>query len=70
MSVTTELETIALANTKKGVISISNITEPYGAGSGDVTSIGISLTGKEPEWKVHIPKENVDAVIEALQKSK
>ena len=70
MSVTTELETIALANTKKGVIRISNITEPYGAGSGDVTSIGISLTGKEPEWKVHIPKENVDAVIEALQKSK
>jgi len=70
MSNTTELERITLANTKKGVISISNITEPYGAGSGDVTSIGISLTGKEPEWKVHIPKENVDAVIEALKKSK
>jgi len=70
MSNTTELERITLANTKKGVISISNITEPYGAGSGDVTSIGISLTGKEPEWKVHIPKENVDAVIAALQKSK
>jgi len=70
MSNTTELERITLANTKKGVISISNITEPYGAGSGDVTSIGISLTGKEPEWKVHIPKENVDAVIAALEKSK
>lgn len=70
MSTTTEIETIALANTKKGVISISNITEPYGAGSGDVTSIGISLTGKEPEWKVHIPKENVDALIAALEKSK
>lgn len=70
MSNTVELERIALANTKKGVISISNISEPYGAGSGDVTSIGISLTGKEPEWKVHIPKENVDAVIEALQKAK
>ena len=70
MSNTTELERITLANTKKGVISISNITEPYGAGSGDVTSIGISLTGKEPEWKVHIPTENIDAVIAALQKAK
>jgi len=69
MSTTTEIEKIELANTKKGVISISNITEPYGAGSGDVTSIGISLTGKEPEWKVHIPKENIAAVIEALQKA-
>jgi len=70
MSTTTEIDKIALANTKKGVISVSHITEPYGAGSGDVTSIGISLTGKEPEWKVHIPKENVDALIAALEKSK
>ena len=52
------------------MITVSNITEPYGAGSGEVTSIGISLTGKEPEWKVHIPKENIDEVIAALQKSK
>ena len=70
MSNTTEIEKITLANTKKGVITVSNITEPYGVGSGDVTSIGISLTGKEPEWKVHLPKENIDAVIAALQKSK
>lgn len=70
MSNTVEIERIELANTKKGIISISNISEPYGEGSGEVTSIGISLTGKEPEWKVHIPKENIDAVIEALQKSK
>ena len=69
MSNTTEIEKIALANTKKGVISISNITEPYGEGSGNVTSIGISLTGKEPEWKVHLPTENIDAVIAALQKA-
>jgi len=69
MSNTTEIEKIALANTKKGVISISNITEPYGEGSGNVTSIGISLTGKEPEWKVHLPSENIDAVIAALQKA-
>lgn len=70
MSNIKEIETIELANTKKGVISIGTITDPYGAGSGEVTSIGISLTGDEPEWKVHIPKENIDAVIEALKKSK
>ena len=70
MSSITEIERITLANTKKGIISISNVTEPYGAGSGDVTSIGISLTGKEPEWKVHIPTENIDAVIAALHKAK
>jgi len=70
MSTTTQIETIELAGTKNGTISIANITEPYGANSGDVTSIGISLVGDDVEWKVHIPKENIDAVIEALQKSK
>ncbi|PIF03872.1 MAG: hypothetical protein CSA86_04255 [Arcobacter sp.] len=70
MSNITEIETIPLANTKNGIISISNVTQPYGVGSKDVTSIGISLTGEEPEWKVHIPKENIDALIAALEKSK
>jgi hypothetical protein len=70
MSTTTLLETIDLSGTKKGIISIANITEPYGAGTDTVTSIGISLAGDEVEWKVHIPKENLDAVIEALKKAK
>jgi hypothetical protein len=70
MSNIVEVESIELANTKKGIISISNVTEPYGKGSGNVTSIGISLSGKEPEWKVHIPTENIDALIAALEKSK
>ncbi len=62
--------TIALEGTKNGVISISQIEEPYGKGSETVASIGISLAGKaeEPEWKVHLPKGNLAAVIEALQK--
>ena len=61
--------TIALSGTKKGVISVTKIEEPYGAGSGTVASIGISLAGNadEPEWKVHLPMDNLDAVIEALQ---
>lgn len=62
-------KTIALSGTKKGVISVSKIEEPYGAGSGTVASVGISLAGNanEPEWKVHIPMDNLDEVIAALQ---
>ena len=64
--------TLPLEGTKNGVISISKIEEPYGAGSNTVASIGISLAGNadEPEWKVHLPLGNLDAVIDALQKLK
>lgn len=57
---------------KKGVISISKVDEPYGAGSDSVASIGISLAGdsKNPEWKVHLPMGNIDAVVEALKSIK
>ena len=60
---------IALEGTKKGVISVTKIVEPYGKESGTVASIGISLAGnaEEPEWKVHLPIGNLDEVIEALQ---
>lgn len=62
--------TLPLEGTKNGVISISKIEEPYGTGSNTVASIGISLAGNadEPEWKVHLPLGNLNAVIEALQK--
>ncbi len=65
-------KTITLNGTKKGVISVTKIDEPYGAGSASVASIGISLVGNanEPEWKVHIPLENIDDVIEALKELK
>ena len=64
--------TLPLEGTKNGVISISKMEEPYGAGSNTVASIGISLAGNadDPEWKVHLPLGNLDAVIEALQKLK
>ncbi len=56
----------------KGKISITTITAPYGPKSENVASIGISLKAdaNEPDWKVHIPKSNIDQVIEALQKAK
>lgn len=61
--------TIPLSGTKKGVISVTKIDEPYGAGSATVATIGISLVGdsENPEWKVHIPLDNLDAVIKALE---
>ncbi len=70
MSRTTQLAEISLAGTKKGKIFISNISEPYGAGTDDVVSIGISLNGETVEWKSHIPYANLDEVIEVLQKAK
>lgn len=61
-------KTIALSGTKNGVISVSKIEEPYGKGSATVASVGISLAGnaEEPEWKVHLPMDNLDEVIAAL----
>ncbi len=70
MSTTIQIETIKLSGTKEGTISVANITEPYGAGTNTVTSIGISLIGDDVEWKVHIPKENIDELIKALEKAK
>lgn len=62
-------KTIALSGTKKGVISVAKIEEPYGKNSATVASIGISLAGdsENPEWKVHLPMDNLDEVIEALK---
>ena len=60
--------TIALSGTKNGVISVTKIEEPYGKDSATVASIGISLAGdsENPEWKVHLPMDNLDEVIAAL----
>ncbi len=68
----TAVDEIALSGTKDGKISVTTIAEPYGKGSESVASIGISLQAdaKEPDWKVHIPKANIDAVIAALQEAK
>lgn len=73
MSKTTTIDTVlSLAGTKNGVIAVSKIEEPYGKKSTPVASIGISLSGdaENPEWKVHIPLENIEDVIAALQKIK
>ena len=69
MSTITELGNLALSGTKKGKISISNVTEPYGKDTPDIVSIGISLNGPDVQWKSHIPYENLEEVISVLQKA-
>jgi len=68
----TEIAQMDLSGTSDGKITVTTIEEPYGAGSESVASIGIALqaNAQEPDWKVHIPKANIDAVIEALEKAK
>jgi hypothetical protein len=60
-------EEFSLAGTKDGTISIGELKEPYGQNSDPVVSIAISLNGDEPDWKVHIPYENLTDVISTLQ---
>ena len=69
---TNKIEEIALSGTKDGRISVAVVEQPYGPKSESVVSIGISLQADaaEPDWKVHLPKANIDAVIAALQKAK
>lgn len=61
---------IKLHGTKKGGISITKIEKPYGEKSSPVVSIGIFLdtSNEEPNWKSHIPIENLSEVIEELKK--
>ena len=67
----TNIAELNLNGTKDGKITISTIEQPYGANSESVASIGISLksNSSEPDWKVHIPKANIDDVISALQEA-
>lgn len=68
----TIIEEMSLSGTENGKITVTTVEEPYGVGSASVASIGISLQANadEPDWKVHLPKEDIDAVISALQKAK
>ena len=68
----TLIDEMTLDGTENGKITVTTVSEPYGPKSDSVASIGISLKADatEPEWKVHLPKENIDQVIEALKKAK
>jgi len=65
------IKELSLADTKNGKITVGTIDEPYGKGSSSVVSVAISLSGTgEPDWKVHIPKDNINDVLLALQEAK
>jgi len=66
------IDEFKLSGTEDGKVEVAVVKEPYGEGSDSVASIGIFLNSdaSEPNWKVHLPKENIDAVISALQKAK
>ncbi len=68
----TKIAEMTLSGTKDGKITVTTVSEPYGPKSESVASIGISLQAgaEEPDWKVHIPKANIDEVISALQEAK
>jgi hypothetical protein len=61
-----------LCDTQNGKIEVAIIEEPYGENSPSVVSIGIFLDkeNKHPDWKVHVPKDNINSLIDALQKAK
>ena len=69
---TNKIDEITLSGTKDGKITVAVVEQPYGPKSESVVSIGISLQADsaEPDWKVHLPKANIDAVIEALKNAK
>jgi len=68
----TNIAEMTLSGTNDGKITVTTVSEPYGPKSESVASIGISLQAgaQEPDWKVHIPKANIDEVITALQEAK
>jgi len=65
------IDEFALGGTTYGKMEVAIIKEPYGEGTPSVVSIGVFLDkeNQEPDWKVHIPKENINQVIEALKKA-
>ena len=70
MSNSNKLAKIQLAGTKSGLISIANVSEPYGKGTADVVSVGVALNGEDIEWKIHIPYDNIGEVVKALIEAK
>ena len=66
----TNIKTLELAHTKEGTISVAHIEEPYGEFSSPVASISISINGKDEDWKVHVPYENIDELIESLNEAR
>ena len=61
-------QSISYTNRKNSYIVVKRIDEPYGPGTESVVSVGCTLKGDidNPSWKVHIPVDIVDDVIESM----
>jgi hypothetical protein len=71
MSAATIINSLKLSSQKDGCISVAHIDRPYGDLSDPVVSIGVSLKpDPTPQWQVHIPYRDLDAVIELLHEAK
>jgi len=58
---------IPLSGTKSGVITVGELQEPYGKDTEAVVTVAVALNGENVDWKIHIPYQNLDDVISALQ---
>jgi hypothetical protein len=67
-----KIEEFQLSGTENGKIEVAIISEPYGKDTESVVSVGVFLdsSNSEPDWKIHIPKDDIDRAIEALKKAK
>jgi hypothetical protein len=73
MSASTVISTVKLSSHKDGVISVAHIDHPNGAFSSPVVSIGVTLepdTSPGPQWQVHVPYHDLDALMTALEKAR
>lgn len=67
---TIDIKTLRLAHSREGIISVCHIEKPYGEQSSPVVSVAVSMEGKKEDWKVHIPYENLDDLIKALNEAR
>lgn len=63
------MKAIPYKDRDKSFIVVKEILEPYGPGTDSVVSVGCTLKGdvEDPTWKVHIPKNILGDVIQALK---
>ncbi len=67
-----EIRRLPLTGTDNGMITVAVIDNPYGPESSPVASIGVFMNSDsmEPDWKVHLPKEDINGVIDALREAR
>ena len=65
-----KIKNLHLAHTKEGSMSISHIEKPYGEYSEPVVRVSLTLHEDEKATSLDIPYDNIEEVIDALNKAK